>query len=336
MYRILVCVFSPHIYNEMHHGFLEAGCEVKNFGVGEDYTGKPELLEKAVLGAIDEFKPDFIYSYGWWKDTVDIVPFVNAIKRKGVFHVWWSSDDPACFAISSLPAAKKSDIVFTPVEELIPEYQKFGITAFLQPNGCSPRFIKHLPREEYRYDMVLIGNNYSMRHVDEDTRNSIHYTFRIDGIRQILKPLVDGKRNVKVWGRWWTDFDRAYMLPMSYYGGVLSPEEVPYVYSSAKIALGIQQAGASRTYVSGRTYEILGSGAFHITQYAPAVEYYFKKGVHLEWSRSPEETLELVNYYLKHDDVREKIALTGQREVDDKHRLVHRAKAVLDTIARHT
>jgi spore maturation protein CgeB len=182
--------------------------------------------------------------------------------------------------------------------------------------------------------MVLVANNYNMRYVDAETRKSIHYRFRVDGIYQILKPLVDTRKNVKVWGRWWTDFDRAYMLPTAFYGGVLPTEEVPYVYASSKIVLGIQQAGASKTYVSARTLEALGCGAFHLTQYSPGVAHYFKKGVHLDWSQSPEETLELVDYYLKHKDLRERIALEGQREVNARHRLVHRARAALDVIAQ--
>jgi spore maturation protein CgeB len=330
-----MCVFSPHIYNEIHHGFLEAGCDVRDIFIGDEYIENFDMLETVITGAIDEFKPDFVYSYGWWKDTVDIDAYLEVIKRKGICHVWWSADDPTCFGLSSLPAAKKSDLVFTPVEELIPEYLKYGIQAYLQPNACSPHFVKLPPKEEYRFDVVLAANNYSMRYVDEETRRSIHYRYRVDGIYQMLKPLVDEKRNLKVWGRWWTDFDRAYMLPTSYYGGVLPAEEVPYVYASSKIALGIQQVGASKTYVSARTYEVLGCGAFHITQYSPAVENYFKKGVHLEWSESPEETTELVDYYLKHDDLREKITVEGQREVDEKHRLVHRARAVIDIIHKH-
>lgn len=330
-----MCVFSPHIYNEIHHGFLEAGCEVRDIFIGEEFIKKFDSLETILSNAIDEFKPDFVYSYGWWKDIIDINAFLDVIKRKGIFHVWWSADDPICCGMVSLPAAKRSDLVFTPVEELIPEYSKYGIKAYLQPNACSPHHVKLPPKPEYRYDMVLVANNYSMRFVDEETRESIFYKFRIEGIHQILKPLVDEQKNLKVWGRWWTDFDRAYMLPTAFYGGILPAEEVPYVYASSKIALGIQQVATSKTYLSTRTFEVLGCGAFHITQYSPAVEYYFKKGVHLEWSQSPEETLELVDYYLAHDGAREKIALNGQREVDEKHRLIHRARAVLDTIAHH-
>jgi hypothetical protein len=143
------------------------------------------LLETALSEAIDAFKPDFVYSYGWWKDTADIGAYIGVIKSKGLCHVWWSADDPTCFAISSLPAAKKSDLVFTPAEELIPVYAKYGIAAYLQPNACSPHFIKLPPRDAYRYDIVLAADNYSMRYVDAETRKSIHYTFRVDGVRQL-------------------------------------------------------------------------------------------------------------------------------------------------------
>jgi spore maturation protein CgeB len=329
-----MCVFSPHIYNEIHHGFLEAGCAVRDFFIGEAFANKPDLLESDLSGAIDDFKPDFVYSYGWWKDTADIDAYCDVIKSKGIRHIWWSADDPTCCAVSSLPAAKRSDLVFTPVEELIPEYAKLGIRAYLQPNGCSPRFAALPPRDAYRHDIVLAADNYSMRYVDAETKRSIHYTFRVDGVRQILKPLVDAKKDVKVWGRWWTDFDRAYMLPSAFYGGILPAEEAPYVYASCKIALEVQLTGVSKTCLTARTYDILGGGAFLMTQYSPAVENTFKKGVHLEWSTSPEETVALVDYYMKHDGPRERIALEGQREVDEKHRLVHRARAVLEVIAR--
>ncbi|MFU0827370.1 MAG: DUF3880 domain-containing protein [Lachnoclostridium sp.] len=332
MYKVLVCVICPQVYNEMILGFKEAGCEARELKIGIEYKDKPDKLEQDLSGAIEKFKPDFIYSYGWWKDIIDINVFFDIIKRKGVFCVWWSADDPICCGQVSLPAAKRADLTFTPAEELIPEYAKYGIKAYLQQNACSSRYKKLPPQMKYKNDLVLVGNNYSFRHVDPESKKSIFYTFRVDGIYQILAPLVDEEKNVKVYGKWWTDFDRAYILPTAYYGGQLPKKEIPYVYSSAKIALGIQQVATSATYISTRTYEALGCGAFHITQYSQGVENYFKKGVHLEWSGSKEETLDLVNYYLTHDDERKRIGLNGKREVDEKHRLVHRARMVLDTV----
>lgn len=335
MYKVLVCVICPQAYSEIGEGFREAGCEVREIGIDVEYKNKMDELKQTLVRAIDEFKPDFVYSYGWWKDVIDINEFFDILKSKGLFNVWWSADDPICTAQVSLPAAKRVDLVFTPVEELIPEYAKRGIKAYLQQNACSTKYIKLPPKKEYESDLALVGNNYSFRHVDPETKKSIEYTFRVDGIYQILAPLVDAQKNVKAYGKYWTDFDRAYILPMANYGGDLPKQEIPYVYASAKIALGIQQVATSTTYISTRTYEALGCGAFHITQYSQGVENYFKKGVHLEWSSSKEETLDLVNYYLTHEDARGEIALKGQEEVDKKHRLVHRTRAVLDTVAHY-
>ena len=332
MYRVLMCVFNPHMYNEMQFAFMEAGCDVKNIGIGDEFTGKMDLLRKLLISVIDEFKPHFVYSYGWWKDIVDINEFLDVIRHKGVFNVWWSADDPICFGTVSLPAARGSDMVFTPVDEQIYEYSRYGIKAWLQPNGCSPRYVRSSPREEYRNDIVLLANNYNLRCVSEDTRNSIFYRFRLDGIKNVLEPLVENNINVGVWGRWWTDCDRAYILSDKFYKGILPADAVPGVYASCRIALGIQQVGTSRTFLSVRTYEALGCGAFHLTQYSPAAENFFKKGIHLEWSQSKEETLQLVNYYLSHSDEMEKIALAGQQEVEKNHKLVHRARSVLDVI----
>lgn len=330
MYKILMCCYCPHIYNEINHGFIEAGCKVKDLYIGDEYTGKSDLLKKNLLREIDSFKPDMVFSYGWWKINIDIRDILDTIKRKGIFHIWWAYDDPVCFKDSSLPVAKRSDIVFTTVEECIPQYAGYGIKAFLMPHGCSPHHVRVAPKAEYMHDIVLLANNYNIHSGDFNGN-----PFRLKGIKTVLEPLAEGNHDLKVWGRWWTQTDRAFVLPERYYGGIVSSEEVPYVYSSCKIALGLQQVEHSRTHLANRTYEVLGCGTFHICQYSQAVEHYFKKGVHLEWSKSRDETLELVKFYLPLEAERQRIALNGQKEVFSKHLLVHRAKAALDIIRRY-
>ncbi len=330
MYRILMCCYCPHIYNEISHGFIEAGCKVLDFNIGDEYTKKTELLKQKLAQTIDTMKPDIVFSYGWWKIGINITEIMDMLRRKGVFRIWWSYDDPICFRDSSLPAAKGSDIAFTTAVECIPDYERNGVRAFLMEHGCSPHHTKVPAKSEYEHDIVLLANNYNIRSGD-----FIGNPFRLKGIKNVLEPLVDGGYDIRVWGRWWTQTDRAYVLPGKNYGGVVPAEEVPSVYSSCKIALGLQQVEKSRTHLSNRTYEVLGCGAFHICQYSPALEHYFKKGVHLEWSTSREETLELVKYYLPRENERLAVALNGQQEVLSRHLLIHRARAALEIIKRY-
>ncbi|NLM87268.1 MAG: glycosyltransferase family 1 protein, partial [Syntrophomonadaceae bacterium] len=50
---------------------------------------------------------------------------------------------------------------------------------------------------------------------------------------------------------------------------------------------------------------------------------------HLVWSKSPEETLDLVNYYLQHPQLRQRIARQGQAEVYRKHTYQQRVPEIM-------
>ena len=59
----------------------------------------------------------------------------------------------------------------------------------------------------------------------------------------------------------------------------------------------------------------MGTGSFLISEYCQDLERFFKKGVHLEWFKTPDDLLDLVNYYLRKDILREKIANQGFKYV---------------------
>lgn len=329
MYRVLVCCFNSKSVNNIHYGFMEAGCDVENLFIDSDYSGKTDLLVARLLVVIDRFKPDFIFSYGFWDIGIEVDVYLDIIKQKGIFHVYWAYDDPIFLEQISMPIAARSDLVFTTVEECIDEYKKRGVNAFLMLHSCNPTRHKRVrPAEKYSYDIVLLANNYN-RYLEHR-----EFDFRRKGINHIIRPLVEDNFNFKVWGLWWTHRESGFVLPDKFYGGVLPTGEESEVYSSAKIALGLQTVGTSRTQFSVRTFEAMGCGIFHLSQYSPALEYFFKKGIHLEWTKSADETLEIVKFYLKKDEARESVALKGQQEVYEKHTLVHRVREMLDIITK--
>lgn len=327
MYRVLVCCFNPRSVNNIHYGFIDAGCNVKNLNIGFEYMNNQELLKQHLFQAIDELRPDFVFSYGWWKMFVNIDDYISMIKQKGLFHIYWAYDDPDCFEEISLPMASKSDLVFTTVEECIQDYKSRGVHAFLLPLGCYPPLHKRVePKREFMHDITLLAHNYNIHD------NPSYFAYRLKGIYNVLKPLIDKNYDVKVWGLWWTDWNRKYIIPGKNYGGNLPSGNEAAVHSSSKIVLGLQTVGTSKTHFSVRTFEAMSCGAFHLSQYSPALPNYFTKGVHMEWSNSPEETLEIVSYYLKNDDARERVALQGQQEVWEKHTIVQRARSVMETV----
>jgi spore maturation protein CgeB len=75
--------------------------------------------------------------------------------------------------------------------------------------------------------------------------------------------------------------------------------------------LGCDQSFELEGYFSNRTWITLGCGGFLLTNYNPGLEKIFTKGEHLEWYHNQEECLELIEYYLKHEDRRKQIAQNG-------------------------
>ena len=326
LYKILFYNFNPNSVSNAHVGFKELGFECLEASCENVYTSDSQL-KRDLSKIIDSFKPDIIFSYGWWFTRLNHIAFCNFIKEKGIFHVFWAYDDPECFDKISLPIAKYSDLTFTSVLECINRYKAHKVNAHLLMHGCDPKNHKKVEScPEFAHDLVLLANNYNVKW---DTN---YFAYRYNGITNMIKPLVDNKYDIMVWGLWWDLHDRLYNLPKENHSPFIAYGAESKIYSSSKIALGLQSVGDSKTHFSVRTTEIMACGTFHLCQYSPALEYYFKKGVHLEWTQSPEETIEIVDFYLMNPKLREKIALKGQEEAYTNHTLKHRAQTAIDVI----
>ena len=62
-----------------------------------------------------------------------------------------------------------------------------------------------------------------------------------------------------------------------------------------------------------RVLDVLGAGGFLITNYQPDFDNYFTNGKELVWFESKEQLLELIDYYLRNEEERDRIAKEGQR-----------------------
>lgn len=106
---------------------------------------------------------------------------------------------------------------------------------------------------------------------------------------------------------------------------------MPKVFYLTKINLNI----TSRSIESGvpqRVWDILSVGGFCLTNYQPELEDFFEVGKDLEVYHSLEELLEKVDYYLKHEDERLRIAINGYKKVREKHDSKVRLNSILKEI----
>ena len=140
-----------------------------------------------------------------------------------------------------------------------------------------------------------------------------------------LLQAINQRYSLKVWGAKWANLDLTCLKEHIY------PKEYAKICYATQIILGCDYNHEIECYFSNRTWITLGCGGFLVTNYVPGLETIFTKGVHLEWYHNHEECLDLIDYYLKHESQRRRIAMAG-------HEFAHFQRTydvVIDEIISH-
>ncbi|RST72089.1 spore coat protein [Siminovitchia acidinfaciens] len=257
-----------------------------------------KLLEEAIL----TFKPDMLVDMGWdvehWKKDI----LAKVCKRYNLFHLYFAEEDWLHFKSWSKPYALEvsPDFVLTRSASCIPKYARIGIKSAQLDVGSNLELHRPVPlNSDFACDVSVVVNPQFKFKI-----------FRRKSIANLVIPLFDESYNVKIWGKGWKRVKRYYKKSPKpeMLQGILPFHYTPHVYNSSKINISVQSV---RKQISNRTYDILASGGFLLTSDTPAVREILRPGVHCEVSSSPEETLEKISYYLKHDQIRRDIAKKG-------------------------
>ncbi len=113
------------------------------------------------------------------------------------------------------------------------------------------------------------------------------------------------------------EWEEASMM-LDYRGYVDYIQEMPVVFHRSKINLNITM----RTIDSGipqRVFDILGAGGFLLTNYQPEIAEFFEDGVELVMYTGKQDLLKKIQYYLMHEEEREKIAQAGYNKVRQQY-----------------
>lgn len=313
------------LFLENHHiwiyglpnGFRDAGHEVLISGIEQENT---------ISQKVDEFKPDLVVMLGWTEQHV-------AAKRKWIRKciasaniplIYWATEDPIHSQVLTVPFIMqvRPDFVFTVSKELVAYYEKMGFPAAHLDFGYHPGVHKCAEKlEEYSCRLAVVANAYpGIIKVYPDF-------FRLESLAVLIVPLLQAGLRIDFWGVRWHEMDDilSVKLPREFLHGYLPYEEAHKVYNSADIVIGLQN---TKTQVTMRTYEVLGSGGFLITSDTPAVRELFETGKHLIAVASPEEMLAMVQFYLDHPGERDKIKKQGQAAVV-YHSYQRRAESII-------
>jgi len=111
--------------------------------------------------------------------------------------------------------------------------------------------------------------------------------------------------------------------------------DLRYLLSSPRAIKNTLTSAKAREMVKFRQFEINMCGAFQLSYYSEGLEHYYEIGKEIAVYLTVDDLIEKIHYYLKHDDVREEIAMRGYRRSLVDHTMEKRLRNLLREIGQN-
>ena len=121
------------------------------------------------------------------------------------------------------------------------------------------------------------------------------------------------------------DTEKRFLRSVKIHGPLNYVTEMPVMFKSSRINLS-SSFRAARSAISLRALDILGCGGFLLSNAQPELEECFRDREEVVLFRSIDEAIELADYYLAHDDERERVAAAGLERVKKDFRYEDKMK----------
>jgi spore maturation protein CgeB len=265
-----------------------------------------EIVNRRVRQMAAAFRPDFILLTKCENIFLSTIQWLKQHTQAVIIN--WDHDNPFWVSNTSMELLRS-----------LPFYDAFAIWGkFLIPVlyslGCQR--VEFVP-------MPFVKQRFQTPPVDD---SALRCDLAFVGIgsperAEMLRHLVDF--DLGIWGNW--DFlPSDDPLRRCVRGRRLDGQHYATVLQTAKIAINVLNMQC-RFGSNTRTFEATGCGAFLLTEYTrEQAEDLFIEGQEIACFRSAEDLREKVQYYLSHEDERQRIAVAGQARALREHTLEHR------------
>ena len=251
---------------------------------------KSYLGERTATILVDKlmsvYQPDLLFFHG--RDISDEL-LLKAKKRMPVVMYY---DD--CIRGSRrsfaevIKQGRQADIMYLTNRGEVAQYREHGVNARFITGGCDPTAHRMVGRTDplYQSDVAFIGRPNTPE--------------RAEFMQMLAK-----KFDLKLWGSGWEKYGLSAVATDVY------ATEYRQICAGSKIMLGWNIDPTIDLYFSNRTWYTLGCGGFLLTAYSPSLQELLGRGKELDWFETVEECCEKIEYYLQHDEERQKIARAG-------------------------
>jgi len=223
--------------------------------------------------------------------------------------VFFTDDDWQFYPISR-HFARSFDWIITTYPDRLPLYSQHGYdNIILSQYGCNQNVFGNLKLAKV-YDVTFIGAPHGNR---------------TDLIRFLIAKGID----IKVFGAGW----KRYPDLVGKWGGYLSDAKMARIICKTRINLNPSRSYDDRSIqLKGRTFEIAGCGGFQLTEHQPDLYKFYNRGTEIVTYTSNGQLLDLIQYFLKHEEEREAIARNAYARTMADHTWEKRLHDILESI----
>ena len=267
----------------------------------------PPWFYQVLAAQIRDFRPDVVLNQ-------DMVGISRGFLREMKPYIRLLVGQHAAIPLPDAQDWNCYDVVISSFPPTIAWFRQRGIPAELSRLGFEPSVLNALRERTTRFDVVFVGS-FSNVH-----RSRIAW----------LEALCARCPRISVWAPSVDHLPVQSPIRACYVGQVWG-REMYQILADSKIVLN--QHGDIPAYANNcRLYEATGVGSLLLTDDKDNLREMFEPGRELLAYRNPEECVELIRYYLKHDEEREAIARAGQERTLREHTYNHRMQELTDII----
>jgi len=271
---------------------------------------KSNWEEKILKAQIEEFSPDIIYCQNLSYPNQN---FLQELKKRVKLII----GQVACPIDFDKQKLKAFDIILTSFPHYVDRFKKIGINSEYFKIGFEDSIIKKLKKSEKQNEAVFVGG-FSKRH--SEAINIFEYLAK--------------NTNLNFWGYGANELSANSIIKQNHRGESWGINMYNILYNS-RISIN-RHIDAAENYANNmRLYESTGVGTMLITDNKNNINELFKVGKEIETYKSKEELLEKINYYLSHEEERDKIAKAGQARTLKDHTYKTRMKELVQILNKY-
>ncbi len=255
-----------------------------------------------------DFKPDFIFAQSSALEPDKLMEIRLASKS---FVMQWSGDCRVDLLPEVVAYKDVCDVTLLAVGVAHKEMYEAVLqhpVRYMQHTVSMTQFV--VPKQLDNGKIVFIGNNYN--HFPGAAERS-----------KLCEILTTEFENFEVWGNGFNT--KEYRNPDS-----IAWEKSQFLYNDSYIGISANIFNDYEGYWSDRPLHIMAAGCCCLMRYVPKLEHYFKDMVHCVFYKSNEEAIDKIKYLMANPDVRNQIALEGQKEILKHHTNNYRVQQIIE------